>query len=353
MDKGIMPLITVVIATFNSGKLLPRTLDALKNQTYPANRMEILAIDGGSKDDTIEIALKYGCKVIDNPETEPGNAKLLGIREASGKYLMTLDHDEVLVNPESIKNRVELLETHPFCKVAFCSGYKKPDDYPLLNEYISEFGDPFSLFVYNFSKGVSYFEKGLRRICHVEEDDEKYLMVSFSETKNMPIIELACFATIINLEWFKIHSNIVEDIQDLAHLFYIMLSIGYTKTILLKNDPLVHYSADSLKAYFPKLKWRIRNNIHFLDKGKNGFWGRQKYIEYTKYKKYLFIPYTIIIPICLLHGIYLSITRKNTIYMMHPVFCWYVLVQIIIEYGRKLTKWTPQFTSYDGKKIVK
>ena len=347
------PFLTIVIATFNSSKLLPRTLDALVNQSYPRDRMEILIVDGGSTDDTLSIAKKYGCLVIDNPETEPVHAKMLGIQNASGKYLMVLDHDEVLVNPDSVKNRIELLEKYPSTKVALCSGYKRPANYSLLNEYISEFGDPFSLFVYNFSKGVGFQEKGLRRICEVLDDDETFLRCSFAKTKNIPIFELCCLATITNLEWFRAHADILENPQNMVHMFYIMLSKGCPEMILLKNDPLVHYSADSLKAYFPKLKWRIKNNIHFSDKGESGFNGRQKYTSYSKCKKYWFVPYTILIPVCLLHGAYFAITRKNPIYLLHPVLCWYVLVNIVLEYGKKVFGKTPEFTSYDGKKVVK
>ena len=39
-------MVTIMIATFNSEKLLPRTLDAIKKQTYPAELIEILIIDG-------------------------------------------------------------------------------------------------------------------------------------------------------------------------------------------------------------------------------------------------------------------------------------------------------------------
>ncbi|SDB67353.1 glycosyltransferase family 2 protein [Butyrivibrio sp. INlla16] len=352
MNKDSMPQITVLIATFNSSKLLPKTLDALVAQTYPRNRMEILAVDGGSSDDTISIAMKYGCKIINNPMTEPVNAKMLGIQNAKGKYLMVLDHDEVLTNPNSVKNRIELLEKYSECKVAFCSGYKRPDDYPLLNEYISEFGDPFSLFVYNFSKGVVFFEKGLRRICRIVDEDAKHLLVSFKETKRIPIFELCCLATIVDLEWFKANCNIGTSSQDMVHMFYIMLSMGYTEAIITKNDPLVHYSADSLKAYYPKLKWRIKNNIHFADKGENGFTGRQKYTGYSKYKKFLFIPYTVFIPACLSHGIYMAISRNNPVFLLHPYFCWYVLFNIIIEYWKKMMNKSPDFTSYDGKKVI-
>ena len=353
MDQEVFPLITVLIATFNSSKLLPRTLDALINQSYPRDKMEILAVDGGSTDNTIDIALSYGCKIINNPETEPVNAKMLGIKNATGKYLMVLDHDEVLINPDSVRDRIELLENHPSCKVAFCSGYKRPDDYPLLNEYISEFGDPFSLFIYNFSKGAGFLERGLKNICKVIAEDTRYMLVSFAETKRIPIFELCCLATIVNLEWFKTHSNIENSSQDMVHMFYIMLSMGYPEAILLKGDPLVHYSADSLKAYWPKLKWRIKNNVHYANKAENGFLGREKYTNYSKYKKFLFIPYTVMLPICMLHGTHMAVTRKNKIFLMHPIFCWYVLLNICFEYFKKMLGIETVLTSYDGKKVIR
>lgn len=59
-----MPLVTIIIATFNSGKLLPRTLAAIRNQDYPQERLEILAIDGGSSDDTADVVRRYGGKII-------------------------------------------------------------------------------------------------------------------------------------------------------------------------------------------------------------------------------------------------------------------------------------------------
>lgn len=352
MESNNYPLVSVVIATFNSSKLLSRTLDALVGQTYPREKMEILTVDGGSTDNTLQMAKEYGCKVIHNPETEPVHAKVLGIQKAIGKYLMVLDHDEVLVNPNSIKARIELLEMHLSCKVAFCSGYKRPKDYPLLNEYISEFGDPFSLFVYNFSKGAGFFEKSLRRICEIEDEDSNHMIISFAHSKHLPIFELCCLATIVNIEWFKSHSEIESKPQDMAHMFYIMLSLGYPEVVILKNDPLVHYSADSLKAYYPKLKWRIRNNVHFADKGENGFNGRQKYIRYSRYKKYLYVPYTVFIIPCFGHGLYLTLMRRNPVFLLHPFLCWYVLIQIVLECIEKIMNKTPKFTSYDGKKII-
>lgn len=347
-----LPVVSVMIATYNSERLLKRTLEAIKSQTYPKEKIEILVIDGGSKDSTLEIAKIYGCIILLNNKTEPVNAKLMGLKYSSGKYLITIDHDEVIENRKSIELKVKLLEMHPECKVALCSGYKRPLKYPKLNQYISEFGDPFSLFMYNFSKGDTFLEKALKKNYITEEENDEYIKVSFENMRKQPIFELCCLGTMIDREYFLQIPNVCDDGSIMVHLFYIMLERGVKSIIVIKNDALVHYSVDSLKAYFPKLKWRICNNVHFQAMGENGFNGRIKYQKGLIYKKYLFVPYTISTIIPFLQGIYLTYTRKNSIYLMHPILCWYVLIQIMYQYGRKIFNVPQLLMSYDGKKRI-
>lgn len=347
-----LPKVSIMIATYNSEKLLPRTLDAIRSQTYPSEKVEVLIVDGGSKDKTIEIAKQYRCTVLYNDKTEPVNAKLIGLKNATGKYFITIDHDEVIENPNSILWKVNALRENPDCKVALCSGYKRPQDYPKLNQYISEFGDPFSLFMYGFSKDYVYLEKTLRKYYEIKQETENYLKVSFENMKKQPIFELCCLGTMIDREYFVKIPSACEKGSVMVHFFYIMLEQGQDSIVLIKNDPLTHYSVDSLKAYIPKIKWRICNNIHFQNMGENGFSGRLKYQKNLVYKQLLFVPYTVSCIVPFLHSISLAVTRKNGIYLLHMFLCWYVLIQIVIQYALKITHKSPQLTSYDGKKKI-
>lgn len=347
------PKVSIMIATYNSAKLLERTLDAIIQQTYPKDKMEILIVDGGSKDTTLVIAEKYGCKILFNDKTEPVNAKLIGAKNATGRFLVTIDHDEVIENKKSIETKVRALLEYPECKVALCSGYKRPVNYPKLNQYISEFGDPFSLFMYNFPKGDVFLERTLKKYYTVVEENKDYMVVSFENMKKQPIFELCCLGTMIDREYFLEIPDAFESGSKMVHLFYLMLERKDEKIVLVKNDALVHYSVDSLKAYFPKLKWRVCNNVHFHEMGESGFNGRLKHQKNLKYKKILFVPYTFSVVAPFIHSFFLTITRRNGIYLLHTLFCWYVLVQICIQYFLKITKHTPHLTSYDGKKIIK
>lgn len=351
-EMNFSSIVTIMIATYNSEKLLPRTLEAIKRQTYPSNLIEILIIDGGSKDRTREIAEEFECRIVDNPKVEPVNAKLIGMREARGRYLVTIDHDEVIQNIYSIENKVIMLERHPECKVALCSGYLCPNDYPKLNQYISEFGDPFSLFIYRFSKGYGVLGKNLRKYYKVETEEKEGAVVSFEIMKKEPIFELCCLGTMIDRDYFMNFSGVCDDGNVFVHLFYLMLQKGVKKVVYTINDPLVHYSADSLKRYFPKIKWRVCNNVHFANMAASGFGGRIQYTKSITYRKYLFIPYTVFCIPAMLEGLYLAISRKNSIFLLHPILCWYTLIQIAYQYAIKIVGKSPNMTSYDGKKII-
>jgi glycosyltransferase involved in cell wall biosynthesis len=85
--------ISVVVPTLNEEQFLPTLLDSLHRQRYPVH--EIIVADGFSHDRTREIALKWGCRVVDGP-TNPGTGRNRGAATATGDTLLFLDSDVVL-----------------------------------------------------------------------------------------------------------------------------------------------------------------------------------------------------------------------------------------------------------------
>lgn len=143
------PLVSVIMPTYNSGKTVRMSLESIKNQNFDKNLVEILVVDGGSVDNTIDIAKEFNCRIILNPKTQPEFAKYEGIKNAYGKYAVFLDSDEVLENKESFKNKIDLLTQNQNVKNVIIGGLKNPDGYPNINYYINAIGDPFSFFMYN------------------------------------------------------------------------------------------------------------------------------------------------------------------------------------------------------------
>ncbi len=89
------PLVSIVIPTFNSEKTLAKCLESIRNQTY--KNIEIIVADSYSGDDTIEIAQKFGTKIVTTPGKLLG-ARYRGLKESRGDYVLLLDSDQILDN---------------------------------------------------------------------------------------------------------------------------------------------------------------------------------------------------------------------------------------------------------------
>jgi cellulose synthase/poly-beta-1,6-N-acetylglucosamine synthase-like glycosyltransferase len=62
--EAFLPKISVIVASMNNEETIEECLKALLAQNYPADNIEIIVMDGGSRDATIEIAKKYPVKVV-------------------------------------------------------------------------------------------------------------------------------------------------------------------------------------------------------------------------------------------------------------------------------------------------
>lgn len=96
-----MPLFSIVLPAFNSGDLIDQTILSLLNQLY--TDFEIIIVDDGSNDGTIDRLQKYKDRVeiFKQNHAGPVKARNLGIRHARGEYIVSFDHDDILL-PHSL-----------------------------------------------------------------------------------------------------------------------------------------------------------------------------------------------------------------------------------------------------------
>lgn len=341
------PIISIAIATLNSEKTLFNTLKSIKKQTYPQNKIEVLVIDGGSVDKTIYIAKKFHCKILSNPKIELIFAKHIGFLQASGKYLMFLDSDEVLESPQSLKLKYKAFKKNDLIKAVMPSGYKTPKGFSSINHYINEFGDPFTYFIYNESKSYKYLiEDWFNKYKKVYED-KNLIIFDFSKIYPLPLVELWAGGCMIDLQYSRLSFLQIKKHPSLiAHLFY-LLKDNNTLLGITKNDNTIHCSSDSLSKYLKKLSSRIKNNVYRTAMGEGGFSGREKFQPpWFHLKKFLFIPYCLSIIFPLTDSIYLSISRKKIIYLLHLSLCAYTSFFITYYYFLKLINIKPKIKTY-------
>ena len=347
------PTISIIIATFNSAQTLSLVLESIKNQTFPKNKIEVLIVDGGSTDETLELAKKYNCKVTDNPQIEPVSAKLLGYKYAKGDYILYLDADEVIENPESLSLKYSIFQKEKKIKAVIGSGYQDPKNASFITSYINDFGDPFSFFIYRLSKNSKYYYSGLKQLFPALKEDPAFVIFDFSKKGKGLLLELGAANSMMDLNYLrKQFPNFTSEI--FAHLFQLLVSkanlIGMTK-----NDSIIHYATTDLQTYLNKINWRIKNNIYHLSKmGVSGFRGREQFHSgVLKLKKYLFIPYSLSLVFPLLDSLYLILSRKNLSYFFHFPLTIYIAGLITYHYFLKLLGLKPKLRSYDESTEIK
>lgn len=94
-----MEKISVVIITKNEEKNIERCLKSVQWAD------EIVVVDSGSIDRTIEICLQYGCKIIDTEWMGFGRTKKLCVDSASYDWIFSIDADEEVT--ESLCGRIK------------------------------------------------------------------------------------------------------------------------------------------------------------------------------------------------------------------------------------------------------
>jgi glycosyltransferase involved in cell wall biosynthesis len=108
------PTVSVVIPVRNEGRAIASCLDAVLGQDYPAARMEVLVVDGGSQDDTVAVVQGYAARdarvrLLVNPAGTIPAGLNVGIRGAQGDVVARVDSRTRLAT-DYIGTAVELLE---------------------------------------------------------------------------------------------------------------------------------------------------------------------------------------------------------------------------------------------------
>lgn len=111
-------LVSVIIPCFNAERWIAEAIDSCLQQTYP--NLEILVIDDGSTDNSLEIIKSYGDKItwLTQPRSGGNHARNKGFALSQGEYIQFLDADDYIL-PEKIARQVDFLEHHQ-ADIVYC-----------------------------------------------------------------------------------------------------------------------------------------------------------------------------------------------------------------------------------------
>lgn len=287
-----MSKVSIIIPVYNKAPYLDSCISSVINQTY--KNLEIIIIDDGSTDNSLEICEKYRKKderiqLISQENQGVSVARNKGIQKASGEWIYFLDADdyleldafEILVNEIIQDKEIDLIEF----------GAKKWQNNELVGERIPSkkqiYTDNIKLIKENevkpFSACLHFTKKDLliNNKIQFDEDlkhneDALFMYKVFLNSKRTLVMD-KCFYNIVLSENSATRSG-VKKVQLLNNIQFADRLIDYCKannvSIDLKNElnKLFNYFFISLLFYpsfFTDLKLLQSNFNRAYDKHKN------------------------------------------------------------------------------------
>lgn len=111
--QGNLPLVSIVVPSYNQGIFIEDTILSILNQTY--KNIEIIVCDGKSTDITLDVLKKYDQKIkwISESDTGQPNAINKGFSMSSGEILTFLNSDDILIDKNAVKIMVTQFIKNP------------------------------------------------------------------------------------------------------------------------------------------------------------------------------------------------------------------------------------------------
>lgn len=113
------PLVSIIVLSYNYGRFLAEALDSALAQTYP--NCEILLMDDGSTDDSLDVAARYGdsIRVLTQPNQGVERAGNRAVGEAKGELFAFLSADDTF-EPTYVERLHEGLARAPDASFSYC-----------------------------------------------------------------------------------------------------------------------------------------------------------------------------------------------------------------------------------------
>lgn len=126
------PTVTIGLCARNAENIIKPSIESILAQDFPKESMEIIFVDDGSEDRTLNIMrtyasrLKARSRIFGGPRIGLGKARNTVVWNASGDYIVWVDSDTVIPS-EHVRKQVEFMEENPKVAIAGAKFYGLPD----------------------------------------------------------------------------------------------------------------------------------------------------------------------------------------------------------------------------------
>lgn len=243
--------LTIILPTYNNEKTINECLKNIFNQDFSKKDFEVLVIDGGSTDKTLEIVKNYPVKILNNPFRIEERARVQGIKQSKGEILCFLDADNFILDKNWIKKMLEPFKDKEIVGSDTISyAFRKEDG--LVTKYCSLIGgdDPIAIYLGLYDR-FNYFKNDWTDFPYeILEENKVYTKVKLDH-KKIPAMGSNGFLyrkkDLIKISYEPfIHTDII----------YKLVNSGHDKFAKV-NTSLIHYLF-GVRDFFKKKTRRLK-----------------------------------------------------------------------------------------------
>lgn len=307
-DSHDLPKITFTVPTYNASSDLKKCLEGIRKQDYPQEKIEIIIADGGSSDDTVEVARGFGAKVLDNPKKLSEFGVPIAIQKATGDLVVSLATDNELCSDIWIRKMIQPFVVDEKVCAVWGKLISSEEDARINKYYELIQSDPFTFFM---NRNLDMYLRTAE-----QKEGDTCLYFSFYAKEDYP------------LPWgangIAYRTDIIQDIWKIGEYlgdndaFQCMIESGKNKVAYIPSLNVYHHTVRSLPHWISKWK---RNYIkHFLTKRRtrNLNWA---FTRDFQSKLLLWLIYSLAPIFSSVDTIYKIIKDRNFYWIYHPLVC--------------------------------
>lgn len=303
----VSPLkISFIIPVLNAQRHIQRCLKSIRAQDYPQELVEIVVLDAGCSDSTIDIAKKFGAKVYPNPKMLAEYGLQVGIKNSTGDLLVIFAADNELATTGWLKTA-----SAPFIEDAGCAAVwgalRSGDEDPPLNRYFELIqSDPMTFFM---NRNLERYLSDAKTVV----SGNRYF---FRVDPKRPLV-WGANGLVLRKE-FVAHIWTQEGYLGDNDAFQRMVEEGRDMVAYIPGLVTYHHHVGAIGDWIGK--WKRNFLKHFLDKleTRNTNW---VFAGNFRSRLALWLLYSTVPLISGAHALYLGVRDRNRFWAYHPVLC--------------------------------
>lgn len=317
--------VSFIIPTLNSASVLYKCLSSIKKQTY--KNYQILIIDGGSTDQTLQVAQKFKAKIFKNPLKTAEAGKAIGVKKATGDLVALIDSDNILPDSFWLKKMLLPFEDQNIIGSEPLSFAYRPKA-GFIERYSALLGanDPYAYFTGNYDR-CSYLSGTWTGLNIPTDDKTDYLKLKF--TNSHPIPTIGANGTLFRKTFLQkyLREDYLFDI-DILSLASKPLSFAKVKTGIIHT-----FCESSPKKFFKKQARRLTDYYFYLPFRHYRWTQNSKALPFALYSLLIFPP--------LFDSLRGFLKKPDLAWFFHPLACFsttLIYTYITIKYKLGLLK---------------